>query len=54
VHLTGGIDGIERRMATARRHIGQFAIATESGLGRRDRVTIPELLRLHANAAALA
>lgn len=53
VHMTGGIDGIERRMATARRHLPNFAIATECGFGRRDPATIPALLRLHAEAAAL-
>jgi hypothetical protein len=53
VHMTGGIEGIKRRMATARRHIADFAIATECGFGRRDPATIPELLRLHAEAAAL-
>jgi hypothetical protein len=54
VHTTGGIEGIARRMATARRHIADFAIATECGFGRRDPATIPALLRLHAEAAALA
>ena len=53
VHLTGGIDGIEQRMATARRYLGGFAIATECGFGRRAPETIPALLRLHAEAAAL-
>ena len=53
VHLTGGMEGIERRMATARRHVARFAIATECGFGRRDPATLPELLRLHAEAAAL-
>ncbi|HEY3920355.1 MAG TPA: hypothetical protein VGL83_21390 [Stellaceae bacterium] len=53
VHMTGGIDGIKRRMATARRHLPRFAIASECGFGRRDPATIPELLRLHAEAAAL-
>ena len=53
VHLTGGIDGIRRHMATARRHLGAFAIATECGFGRRQPETIAELLRLHAEAAKL-
>lgn len=54
VHLTGGIAGIEQRMATARRHLPSFAIATECGFGRRKPETIPELLQLHADAAKLA
>lgn len=53
VHMTAGIEGIKRRVATARRHLPRFAIATECGFGRRDPATIPELLRLHAEAAAL-
>ncbi len=53
VHLTGGIDGVKGRMATARRYLPAFAIATECGFGRRKPETIPELLRIHAEAAAL-
>jgi hypothetical protein len=53
VHLTGGLDGIKQRMATARRHLGNFAIATECGFGRRKPETIADLLRLHAQAAKL-
>jgi hypothetical protein len=53
VHLTGGIDGIRRRIVTARRHLGAFAIATECGFGRRKPETIAELLQLHAEAAKL-
>jgi hypothetical protein len=54
VHLTDGIEGIEQRLATARKYVTDFAIATECGLGRRKPETLPELLRLHAEAAALA
>lgn len=53
VHLTDGLDGTKRRIATARKYLGGFAIATECGFGRRKPETIPELLRLHAAAAAL-
>lgn len=53
VHLTGGLDGIKKRMATARRYLSSFAIAAECGFGRRQPATIPELLRLHAQAAGL-
>lgn len=53
VHLTGGLDGIKRRVTTARQHLDSFAIATECGFGRRKAETIPELLRLHAEAAKL-
>ena len=53
VHLTGGLDGIKQRIATARRHLGSFAIATECGFGRRAPETIPALIQLHADAAKL-
>jgi hypothetical protein len=54
VHHTGGLDGTARRMAAARKHAKDFAIGTECGFGRRDPTTIPELLRIHAEAAELA
>jgi hypothetical protein len=53
VHYTDGLDGTKQRLATARRHAGNFSIATECGFGRRDPQTIPELLRLHAQVAEL-
>jgi hypothetical protein len=53
VHLTGGIEGIKRRLATAGRYRRDFAIATECGFGRRKPETLADLLRLHAEAAAL-
>jgi hypothetical protein len=51
VHYTDGVEGTKRRIATAQRHIARFSIATECGFGRRDPVTIPELLRIHAVVA---
>jgi len=51
VHFTDGLDGTLRRVATARKFVTSFAIATECGFGRRDPKTIPELLRIHAAAA---
>ena len=53
VHLTGGIEGIKRRLATANKYLRGYVIATECGFGRRKPETIPELLRLHAVAAEL-
>jgi hypothetical protein len=52
VHYTDGVAGTRRRLATAARHVANFAIATECGFGRRDPATIPELLRIHAEIAA--
>jgi hypothetical protein len=53
VHYTDGLDGTKQRLATARRHVRDFSVATECGFGRRDPKTIPELLRLHAQVAEL-
>jgi hypothetical protein len=51
VHYTDGLDGTRKRMATAEKFVHDFSIATECGFGRRDPATIPELLRIHAQAA---
>jgi hypothetical protein len=51
VHHTDGVAGTRRRIATAQRHLRDFAIATECGFGRRDPATLPELLRIHAVVA---
>ncbi len=51
VHHTDGIAGTRQRLATAERFVREFSIATECGFGRRDPATIPELLRIHAEAA---
>ena len=51
VHYTDGLEGTRRRIATAEKFVEKFSIATECGFGRRDPATIPELLRLHAQAA---
>jgi len=53
VHHTDGLDGTTRRIATARKYAQDFAIGTECGFGRRKPETIPELLRIHAEAAKL-
>ena len=51
VHYTDGLAGARRRLATAEKHVQNFSIATECGFGRRPPATIPELLRIHAEAA---
>ena len=53
VHHTDGVDGTKRRLATAKRHIDNFGIATECGFGRRSRETLPELMRIHRETAKL-
>lgn len=52
VHLTDGVEGTRRRIATAQRVIADFGVATECGFGRRPEETIPELLRIHREVAA--
>ncbi len=52
VHYTDGVNGTLNRVATAKRHIVDFGIATECGLGRRPQEQIPELLRIHREVAA--
>jgi methionine synthase II (cobalamin-independent) len=51
VHYTDGVAGTRRRLATAEKFVRDFSIGTECGFGRRDPGTIPELLRIHAEAA---
>ena len=50
VHPADGIEGTRRRMAMAQRFVADFGIATECGFGRRPPESIPELLRIHAEA----
>lgn len=53
IHLTGGLDGTRRRLATAKKHCQAFGLATECGFGRRPPETILALIDLHREAAAL-
>ncbi|HEY1505019.1 MAG TPA: hypothetical protein VGF92_12010 [Stellaceae bacterium] len=53
VHHTDGLEGTTRRIAAARKYAKDFAIGTECGFGRRKPETVPELLRIHAEAAKL-
>ena len=53
VHYTDGIEGAKKRLATARKYVQNFSIATECGFGRRKSETIPELLRIHAAVAEM-
>ncbi len=51
VHLQDGVAGSIGRAQTARRHLAQFGIATECGLGRRQPETLAEVLRIHREVA---
>jgi methionine synthase II (cobalamin-independent) len=54
VHHTDGVDGTNRRIATAKKYLGDFLISTECGFGRRPKETISELLQIHAKVAGIA
>lgn len=54
IHLTDGVEGAKHRIAAARRAVADFGIATECGFGRRPPETIPRILELHRDVAALA
>jgi hypothetical protein len=51
VHATGGVEGTRRRIAAAAGVLDRFGVATECGLGRRPRDTVPALLDQHAAVA---
>jgi len=53
VHAEDGIDGARVRLAAARRHVRDFGIGGECGLGRRPPAIVPALLDLHREVAAL-
>ncbi|HKA51235.1 MAG TPA: hypothetical protein VKK19_16755 [Candidatus Dormibacteraeota bacterium] len=53
VHYTDGVEGTDRRIATARRFVTDFGVATECGMGRRpEGQDIRELLRIHRDVSA--
>jgi hypothetical protein len=52
IHHTEGIAGSLRRVAIARKYVSGFGVATECGLSRRPKETIPELLRVHREVAS--
>jgi hypothetical protein len=54
IHLTDGLPGAQRRLATARRFVPSFGLATECGWGRRAPDTIPDLIALHRVVAEYA
>ena len=53
IHLTEGLEGTRRRLATAKRHCKDFGLATECGFGRRPPDTILSLIDLHKEVARL-
>jgi len=53
VHLSDGLDGTRRRMATAKKFAPVFGVGWECGLRAFPPDTIPEMLQLHKAAADL-
>ncbi|MFZ0837007.1 MAG: hypothetical protein WAM77_06115 [Xanthobacteraceae bacterium] len=53
IHLTDGIQGAQRRIATADTVVNRYGVATECGFGRRPPDTILSLLDLHRAVATL-
>ena len=51
VHMTDGVPGTLERMRMADQFVSYYGIATECGFGRRPADSIPELLRIHVEAA---
>ncbi|MGE0735199.1 MAG: hypothetical protein AB7G15_13010 [Alphaproteobacteria bacterium] len=52
VHMTDGLEGTKKRMATASKYCASYGVATECGLGRRKPETLPELFKIHLDAAS--
>ena len=50
LHKEDHLEGASRRIATARRHVHEFAISAECGMGREPAEAIPGLIDLHAQA----
>jgi hypothetical protein len=53
IHATDGVQGAMRRIDAAKPHLGEFGLAAECGLGRRNPADIPAILSLHRKAAEL-
>ena len=53
IHATGGVETSKRLLETAQRHARDFGVATECGFGRRAKESIPDLLAIHREIAAI-
>ncbi len=52
VHIEDGVEGTNRRIATASRYVKDFGIATECGIGRQMPYEIEPLMQIHADCSA--
>ncbi len=51
IHRQDGVEGAVARANVAKKYVGNFGVATECGLGRRDPDTLAEVLRIHRAVA---
>jgi hypothetical protein len=51
VHQTDGVEGAKKRIASAKRYLPDFGVATSCGLGRRKPADIPAIFSLHKDVA---
>jgi hypothetical protein len=51
IHLRDGVEGAQRRIAAAKKHLGRFALGTECGLSHVGKDSLLPVLRLHAEIA---
>jgi methionine synthase II (cobalamin-independent) len=54
VHYEDGLEGTQRRIATAVKFANRFGVATECGMARRPRERVPELLEIQRDAVVPA
>lgn len=52
VHREDGVEGAERRIAVASRHVARFGVATECGIGRAPREATESIFRTHVAVAS--
>ena len=52
VHAVDGVEGAQKRIASARQYVPRFGVATECGCGRRPPECLPELMKIHAAVSA--
>src|SRR5699024_11895915 len=47
VHSEDGVEGAQRRIATARRHVPEFGVSTECGIGSAQEGPTDDILQTH-------
>lgn len=52
VHREDGVEGAQRRIATAQRHVPNFGVSTECGIGRAPEGTTEDIFQTHAEVSS--